>query len=1370
MKRTNRILSTLLAVIMLLGMFSGLGIEISAATTDEEVEKVAIEDYIKHKYENPEQKFDSMTEMLSRDGFELRVDRQSGEVAIRDTASGSITFSNPYDVGSAKASEDIKGEILSQIVVSYSDNTGSGKKLYSYKDAALSDQVSVQKIKNGVRVEYTIGREDGRKLVPRMLLSHSYDEYIAAPIIAAYEAGELTTYDYQRMHEYSIFWTRQCIDDVTSAFAKEMIKREYPICGEVRGIDEETGKPLHNILYVFNEDSVSQSDLNWCETMIKMYCVDYTFEQMDADHEECDYEGEDEQYPVFKMALEYSLNEKGLVVRLPCNGLRYDMAKYTLENISILPYFGAGNSLNADFEYTYENANGEEVTAKTEGYNFFPDGAGSLFDYGQLAGSTTQISAGVYGPDFAYHSLVESKFQKIVRYPIYGAVSSEVIYDYSYSVLEKVKVDGKEEEQVVIYNKSVSNTVMTPEQIMADLEAKNATLLTGDLEDTVRVYQRGYVAIMDAGESMANVETYHAGTYSDYNTLRNYYNPKPKDSFNLADSISVVSSGAMTVVSDRKYTGSLTLRYIILCDDRIAAETKATEGNEGYTHYSTSWLGMAEAYRDYLCESGVLQQISDEEVRGKDIPLYVESFGALETLETIATIPVNVMTPLTTFANVYTMYTELAELGVKNINFKLTGFANGGMYYTVPYNLKWENNVGGKDGFNQLIGDANWVNGKNDGSHLGLYPDFDFAYIQNDELFDGVYLDSDAVKTIDNRYTSYRQYSATQQAYTSFYQLAISPSRYSKFYNKLMENYGQHGMMSMSVASLGSALNSDFDEEDPYNREDSKEFTKEALAAMKDAGYSLMTDGGNAYTWGYVDHILNVDLDSSRYIKSSASVPFIGAVLHGYVQFAGAPFNEEGNTDYAMLRAIENGANLYFVLSYQNTSELKADRNLSQYYSVRYDIWLEDVAAYYNELNILLKDVQNKVIVDHQFLVGERVLDLEELEADIADKLNTAEKEESKVQEDKETEELVTVADAWATVANSEKKMQEILNSFTLLNQRVMRNRETLLANRNQLPTAITAVFEAYQNIDNISEDVAEMEALQLQVDEMKQLPAEERNEEEIERLQARIDEINQVYGPMTKVLEYAIEALGEKVLSMKAPTVDLMNDVFQSNALLKEATDLMLNLDASIELVKNTHLYNEDGNDENGSEEAVRAKLLEMMAVYAAQAKTYMNSIQSAYDKYTGTNASGILNPNNTVAYALGVACNAIKDNFYNKFNPGGAFEKYSKFYEQFMEDYIEACGEPFTEEQIMSQVKDPTQQGGDKEDDVQVEDRYVIDNNQIVLVVYGDRDMATHNKTAYKGFILNYNTYAVRVTYDGITYTIPSGGYVVITQFAGN
>ena len=59
---------------------------------------------------------------------------------------------------------------------------------------------------------------------------------------------------------------------------------------------------------------------------------------------------------------------------------------------------------------------------------------------------------------------------------------------------------------------------------------------------------------------------------------------------------------------------------------------------------------------------------------------------------------------------------------------------------------------------------------------------------------------------------------------------------------------------------------------------------------------------------------------------------------------------------------------------------------------------------------------------------------------------------------------------------------------------------------------------------------------------------------------------------------------------------------------------------------------------------------------------------------------------------------------------------------------------------------------------------DKYHVANNQIVLVTYGDRDATTHAKTAYKSFILNYNNFAVTVNHGDITYTIPSGGYVVL------
>jgi hypothetical protein len=108
----------------------------------------------------------------------------------------------------------------------------------------------------------------------------------------------------------------------------------------------------------------------------------------------------------------------------------------------------------------------------------------------------------------------------------------------------------------------------------------------------------------------------------------------------------------------------------------------------------------------------------------------------------------------------------------------------------------------------------------------------------------------------------------------------------------------------------------------------------------------------------------------------------MGALLHGSVQFAGTPINMAGDIGYDFLKAIENGSSLYFTLSYQNTEKLKEDDTLSQYYSVRYDIWFDEVVEYYKELNEVVKDLQTKLIVDHEFIIGERVPDVDEIEAD----------------------------------------------------------------------------------------------------------------------------------------------------------------------------------------------------------------------------------------------------------------------------------------------------------------------------------------------------------------------------------------------------
>ena len=127
-----------------------------------------------------------------------------------------------------------------------------------------------------------------------------------------------------------------------------------------------------------------------------------------------------------------------------------------------------------------------------------------------------------------------------------------------------------------------------------------------------------------------------------------------------------------------------------------------------------------------------------------------------------------------------------------------------------------------------------------------------------------------------------------------------------------------------------------------------------------------MGSSGNAYVLPYVDHVLGVSMDSSLNINTSESIPFVGMVLHGNVEFAGTAINLDGDFEYSMLKAIENGGNLYFILSKDNTSELKQFEEFSKYYAISYDIWKEQLVDTYTKFNDAMKNVKYSYIVDHE--------------------------------------------------------------------------------------------------------------------------------------------------------------------------------------------------------------------------------------------------------------------------------------------------------------------------------------------------------------------------------------------------------------------
>lgn len=888
-----RLLSAFLTVVMVLGMLTA--VPVAADETTEAEEEVLIPgideetgtptiDYLKQVYATPEEKLATMTKYLSKGNYEFYVEPVSGEVAYVNTKTGQILFSNPYDVSQSNATQSVKQELLSQIVIKYTDNA-SELEMFSFVEACQRGQITVKKIKNGVRVEYIMGREETRRLVPKQIKRERFEELILANIPDGADKNRLKAF-YTLQDPYD--------DTLTERGRRELIAA-FPICSQMA-------------IYVF-DPFASEREMNMIEGWIKTYCPEYTYETLEEDHAITEYIGTDKAPVLFRLSLEYTLDEDGaLDVRLPANGIRFDESTYQLTWMSMLPWFGAGSK-----EY--------------EGYTFIPDGSGTLVRFEDVGTKPLTLTGKIYGQDYAYQE-VSGQNREIMRLPVYGVVESDV---YIPPVLTEEQIANGEKLKIPEYKQP-----------------------------------NGFLAIIEEGDSLAEISTEHGGSLHKYNTVYTTFYPRPKDSYNLAEAISVGSNATYTVVSERKYTGSYRIKYVMLTGDKQAADAGIKD------YYEASYVGMAKAYRDYLINEGILNELADV---NDDLPLYIESFGALNTIEKILSVPVEVLKPLTTFDDLKTMYDKLAEAGITNVNYKLTGYANGGMNDTAAYHVKFEKVVGGNDGFTEFVSYAN-ENG------IGVYPDFDFANIGMFEMFDGVSNRKHLVKTMDDRYTTKRFYDSTLQSFERGYSLAVSPSVYDYFFENFSKEYSALSPSGVSVSTLGTDLNSDFDKDEPYNREDSKAFTTDLLADIEENYSNVMVDGGNAYSLNYADHILNVSLDSSRYSSASEAVPFMGMVLHGCVNFTGSAINMAGDTQYELLKAIENGSNLYFTLSMQNTSLLKEDIEFNQYYSVAFDIWYNEVVELYNELNDAIGSLQDKQIIDHEFLIGERVPTAEELEAD----------------------------------------------------------------------------------------------------------------------------------------------------------------------------------------------------------------------------------------------------------------------------------------------------------------------------------------------------------------------------------------------------
>ena len=274
MKKVLSLASALLLVAMLLSTFA---FAVFAADEEADVEET-FPDYTTIVYATEEAKLETMVKKLDMNGYELYIQPQTAEVAVRDKKSGQILFTNPYDVASSKGTEATKNKLLSQILVSYVDN-GTAKEYSSYADSAKLGQILIKDIKNGVRVEYTIGRANANYLVPRMISKDRLESQILANIDSKFYYTKII----------SFYDLKDPFDETLPQSVKAEMQRAYPVTKNMA-------------VYVLSSDIVNR-ELAYMENIIKTYAPDYTYEEMEYDHQMTQYEAKTLSTPVFRMSL-----------------------------------------------------------------------------------------------------------------------------------------------------------------------------------------------------------------------------------------------------------------------------------------------------------------------------------------------------------------------------------------------------------------------------------------------------------------------------------------------------------------------------------------------------------------------------------------------------------------------------------------------------------------------------------------------------------------------------------------------------------------------------------------------------------------------------------------------------------------------------------------------------------------------------------------------------------------------------------------------------------------------------------------------------------------------------------------------------------
>lgn len=426
-----------------------------------------------------------------------------------------------------------------------------------------------------------------------------------------------------------------------------------------------------------------------------------------------------------------------------------------------------------------------------------------------------------------------------------------------------------------------------------------------------------YLAVVEEGDQRATIEASPNGVSIDYNRVFARFTERRL--YNQPTSNNGTSGSFKMVEADRSHS-DLQIRYLFLNGE------------------NANYCGMANAYRDYLLDKGILTALEDV------YRTRVDFLGTERESWIIGTSSI----VMTTVEDIREIYEDLEQENITSLFSVYKGWQKGGLYNVPITQYKADSDIGGTKELTKLMEDA-------DAKGIKMYLYNDALRINPDEQN----ATFNVVKKINKRKLVEETY---KEVYDEF--MWLTPARTDTLLTKFVDSYTKKGVNNLAIGGISDTLYSYNYSGAFYTRHQCAESYADTVSKV-DESTDLVLEQPFAYLWNHTESFLDMPLYTSSYIFEDESVPFLSIVLKGIMPVYSEYVNFEANKQEFFLKLVETGTCPSFYITKESSSDL-IYTNSSDIYSSEYDVYRDTIISYTKELEAVYESTKGAYIVGHE--------------------------------------------------------------------------------------------------------------------------------------------------------------------------------------------------------------------------------------------------------------------------------------------------------------------------------------------------------------------------------------------------------------------